>query len=136
MTQKNDEKIIGLKNKIQAQREKLKDARMRVYPVTNCLLVLDKITYNLHVDSSEMLLIKLNMIKMSADNLGINGKGIMISGYSIFEWMNDIMNFLEVSRNKQEKKRLDELEKQLNELLSDDKKTELEIDKIASMIGG
>ena len=72
MTQKNDERIMELKKTIENKRNELVSKPARFNPVTNCLLVLDKVTYNLHVDSNEMLLIKLNSIALSAKDLGIS----------------------------------------------------------------
>ena len=53
MAQKNDERIMQLKQQIEAKRKELANRSDRFTPVTNCLLVIDKITYNLHVESSE-----------------------------------------------------------------------------------
>ena len=106
----------------------------RFNPVTNCLLVLDKVTYNLHIDSNEMLLIKLNSIALSAKDLGISTATLEISGSSLDDWIVDVKAYLKVKSYKSEKKKLDMLEKQLTALLSDDKQTELQIDSLAAML--
>lgn len=135
MAQKNDDRIMQLKQQIENKRKELENQPNRFIPCTNCLLTLDKVTYNLHVDSSEMLLIKLNMIAMSAKDLGFNADDMIISGYRLVEWMDDINNNLKVHKYKEEKKKLNNLEKQLTALLSDDKQTELEIDRLAALLG-
>ena len=72
---------------------------------------------------------------MSAKDLGYDITELEISGYSLDKWLDDIRSFLEVKAYREEKRKLDKLEQQLTALLSDDKKTELEIDSIAAMLG-
>lgn len=135
MAQKNDERIMQLKKQIEAKRKELANQSDRFTPITNCLLVIDKVTYNLHVESSELLLIKVNMMAMSAKDLGLDISKVIISGYSLADWIDDIKNYLKVQSYKDEKRKLEKLEKQLDALLSDDKRTELEIDSIAALLG-
>ena len=135
MAQKNDDRIMQLKKQISVKREELAKRTSRFVPITNCLLVLDKITYNLHVESSEMLLIKLNMISMSAKDLEIDTDNLMISGYSLNDWITDVKSNLEVQKYKKEKNDLNALEKKLDALLSEDKQTELKIDELAALLG-
>ena len=135
MAQKNDDRIMQLKKQISVKREELAKRTSRFVPITNCLLVLDKITYNLHVESSEMLLIKLNMISMSAKDLEIDIDNLMISGYSLNDWIADVKSNLEVQKYKKEKNDLNALEKKLDALLSEDKQTELKIDELAALLG-
>lgn len=135
MAQKNDDRIMQLKEQIEKKREKLATSNTsRFVPITNCLLVIDKTTYNLHVDSSELLLIKLNSMRLSAKDLGIDTSKLMISGYSLDNWITDVKNNLSIQNYKAEKKKLDSLEKQLTALLSDDKQTELQIDQLAALL--
>ena len=128
----NDEKIMKLKERIEEKRRGLKTKSMVFRPATNCMLVLDKISYNLHVETSPLLLIKLNSLRMSAKDLGMDTAELSICGFSLDEWISDVESWLEVERNKNEKKKLDSLEKQLTALLSDDKQTELQIDSLAA----
>lgn len=134
MAQKNDERIMQLKETIAKKREELAKKPTQFNPTTNCLLVLDKITYNLHVEDNTMLLLRLNLLVMSAKDLGINTSDIVISGYSLNDWMKDIKANIEVQNYKKKKNELDKLEKELTKLLSDDKQTELRIDEIAALI--
>lgn len=134
MAQKNDDRIMQLKEQIEKKREELAASNTsRFIPITNCLLVIDKTTYNLHVDSSELLLIKLNSMRLSAKDLGIDTSKLMISGYSLDNWITDVKNNLSIQNYRTEKKKLDSLEKQLTALLSDDKQTELQIDQLAAL---
>ena len=134
MAQKNDERIMQLKSKIEKKRIELDKHRSRFNPITNCLLTLDKVTYNLNVESSELFLIKLNMMAMSAKDLNIDTSKLIISGYSLDDWIEDVKANLEVQKHKKEKKDLDKLEKEPTSLLSDDKQTELEIDRLAAFL--
>lgn len=131
---RNDDRIMELKSKIEKKREELDKHRSRFNPITNCILILDKVTYNLHVDSSELLLIKLNMMAMSARDLNIDTSKIIISGYSLDNWIEDVKANLEAQEYKKEKKNLSFLEKELTSLLSNDKQVELEIDRLASLL--
>lgn len=135
MTQKNDDRIMQLKEQIEKKRKELAESNTsRFVPITNCLLVIDKTTYNLHVDSSELLLIKLNSMRLSANDLGIDTSKIIISGYSLDDWISDVKNNLSIQNYRAEKRKLDSLEKQLTALLSDDKQTELQIDQLAALL--
>lgn len=134
MTRKNDERIMELKSQIEKKRNELSKQLKRFIPITNCLLVLDKVTYNLHVDSSELLLIRLNSMRLSAKDLDIDTSKIMISGYSLDDWIMDVKNNLESKTYKKKKKDLDDLEKELTALLSDDKQTELKIDSLEALL--
>ena len=134
MAQKNDERIMQLKKTIEEKRQELVSKPTRFNPITNCLLVFDQVTYNLHIDSSEMLLIKLNALLISAKDLEIDTSTLMISGSSLDDWIADAKANLEVQRYKAEKKKLDMLEKQLTALLSDDKQTELQIDSLEELL--
>lgn len=73
-------------------------------------------------------------MKMSAMDLGIDTNTLVISGSRLNDWVTDVKNNLEFKKYKEEKKKLNILEKQLTDLLSSDKQTELKIDEIEKMI--
>lgn len=132
---KNDDRIIELKKKIEAKKNALAEQRFRFVPETNCVLELDGLTYNLNVcteDTLTLLMIKLNTYVMSAKDLDIPSP--IISGYEIDLWISDIKHKLAANANKQEETNLKKMEAKLDKLLSEDKKTELEIDEIASLL--
>ena len=113
----------------------LAEKKVRFSPETNCILDLDGNKYNLNVcgdDVLTMLMVKLNMYVMSANDLDIPVPEI--SGYSVELWISDIKNKLVVSGLKREENALKQMESNLDKLLSDDKKTELEIDEIAALL--
>lgn len=136
MNTNNDNRIIELKKQIETKRKQLSEKTNRFSPETNCILEFKGTTYNLNACSAEMLtllLVELNMYIMSAADLGVTLP--VLSGYPIEMWMTDIKNKISVLSVKQEESNLKKMEVKLDKLLSDDKKTELELDEIASLLG-
>lgn len=134
-TEKNDAKILELKGQIKEKKNELSTKKTKFSPETNCVLTFNQQTYNLNVLTSEELLnlmISLNVLVLSARDLNV----IMpkLGGYFISEWITDIKNKLEVIQYKTEEDKLRKLEIQLDKLLSDDKRTELEIEEIMKNI--
>lgn len=80
------------------------------------------------------MLTYLNMWVISAENICVDPVNIMFSGFSVLDWMADLRSKREVVVYQEESKKLDALNKQLEKLLSDDKKTELELDSIAALL--
>lgn len=132
---KNDDRILELKKQIEDKRKVISEKKIRFVPETNCVLNMDGMTINLNVCSDDalmLLLIRLNSYFMSAIDLGMSD--FEISGYSVTAWIKDIKSKLEVSSLKKEEADLKKMESKLDKLLSDDKKTELEIDEIANLL--
>lgn len=133
MEAKNDERVLQLKGIIEKKRSELKGAK-RFEPVTNCVLDLEGQKYNLNVlqlHDLQLLLVRLNMYLMSAKDLGIS---LEISGYNIAEWIADIKCKIEIFEYKRKEAELKTLETKLDKMLSDEKKTELELDEIAALL--
>lgn len=131
---KNDDRILELKEKIEEKKQELSGKNTKFVPVTNCIIELDGMTNNLHTCDSDklaLLLVKLNLYKKEAENLDID---FVISGYSIDDWITDIKNKFDIIKTKAEIYNLKTMESKLDELLSEDKKTELEIDDIAALL--
>jgi hypothetical protein len=131
---KNDDRVLQLKKIIDEKKENLKSCKKTFLPITNCILDLDGQKYNLNVlqfDELQLLLVKLNIYLTSAVNLNIS---LMISGYSINDWIEDINNKLDVLEFRRKENELKVLENKLNKMLSDEKKTELELDEIAALL--
>lgn len=130
---KNDERVLQLKKIIDEKKLELKSAK-RFVPLTNCVLNLEGLSYNLNVlqlDDLKLLLVKLNMYLMSGNDLDI---GVNISGYSVAEWMSDVKYKIEILEHKKKESELKVLEAKLDKMLSDEKKTELELDEIATLL--
>lgn len=131
---KNDERVLQLKKIIDEKKSELKAVK-RFTPLTNCVLNLENRNYNLNVlqlDDLKLLLVKLNMYLMSAKDLNVE---LNISGYSIEDWMTDVKFKMEIFEHKKKECELKVLEAKLDKMLSDEKKTELELDEIAALLG-
>ena len=134
MAVKNDERIMALKSQIESRRKELNGKSTTFVPTTNCLLELDGVKYNLHVNSTVLLLVKLNSLRLSAVDLDIPIDDVVISGYPLNYWIEDVRNNLSVQCYKSKKQNLDKLEKELTALLSDDKQIELKIDELEKLL--
>ena len=131
---KNDERILKLKKEIEKKKEEIEKKDVRFIPKTNCILTLDGDTYNLHVcpvEKLKFLWVKLNMYFMSAKDLSLD---FSVSGFPVSDWINDIKNRLSILEVKSEKENLRKMEEQLDKLLSSDKRTELELDRIEGLL--
>jgi len=131
----NDDKIMLLKSQIADKKKGLK-TKKKFSPLTNCNIELDGIRYNIHVSQKELLthlLVKLNSYLLSAVDLGLDEE-YFISGYVIDQWITDIKLKLDILKYEEEDRKLKVLESKLHNLLSLDKKVELEIGEIESMI--
>lgn len=132
---KNDEKIMILKKQIEEKKEKLKKAE-KFSPITNCSLEVDGVRHNINVLQKEQivtLLVKLNTYAMSAKDLGILSD-YNISGFNVEDWLTDLKAKLDNLSRKEEEMKLKAMEGKLHQLLSNDKKVELEIEEIESLL--
>ena len=135
MSNINDIKIMELKEQIIEKRNKL-NAIKKFSPITNCSIELDKERYNIQVLTREqliLLLVKLNSYFHSAKSLELLDDYI-ISGYKAEEWIVDMKARLDIISHKEEEKKLKEMEIKLDRMLSNEKKTELELSDIAEML--
>jgi hypothetical protein len=132
----NDQRILQLKEQIEKKKEQLGKST-RFTPLTNCSLELEGERYNINVLSKKQLvslMIRLNMYKISASDLGIMMTDVEFSGYDVFDWIKDIKAKIEILSRKDEERNLKAMEDKLVKLLSDGKKVELELDEIASLL--
>lgn len=132
---KNDDRILELKKQIEIKKQDLSERKAKFTPETNCVLEIDGNKYNLNVMSAAdltLLIIKLNMFIMSADSLKLPHP--IISGYTTALWISDIRNKLDALNTKKEELELKQMEAKLDKMLSEDKKTELELNEIAAML--
>lgn len=126
---------MELKKQIEIKAQNLKEKKIRFIPETNCILDLDGAKYNLNVlDANSLLtlMLKVNLYNLSADSLKVSHP--VISGYPTDLWVNDIKNKISTLELKKEESELKLMEAKLDKLLSEDKKTELEIDDIAALL--
>ncbi len=128
---KNDDKILDLKAQIEKKKREIGIVR-NFNPSTNCILNIDNVNYNIHTFSKSQIihmLVKLNSMMMSAKDLGLEDQ-LEFNGYNISLWIEDLMKLLNITNIRQEQVKLMQMEKRLTEMLSDNKKIELELDEI------
>jgi len=132
-TETNDLKIMELKKQIEEKKVKLGKSQ-KFNPITNCSIEVDGIRVNIQVLTKEQLttlLIKLNSYAISAKDLEID---YAVSGYLVLDWITDIKSKLDFVSRKEEENKLKVMESKLHQLLSNEKKVELEIDEIMKFL--
>lgn len=135
MENNNDQKILELKKQIEVKKKQINKSK-KFAPVTNCSIELDGIRHNIQVLTKEQvisLMVKLNSYAMSADDLGLL-HNYNISGFNVMEWIDDLKSKLDFMSRKEEEQKLKTMESKLDKLLSNDKKVELEISEIESLL--
>lgn len=135
MAKKNDDIILKLKKDIEEKKKLIKSAE-RFTPVTNCSLQLDGERFNLNVLSKDDIIpvmVKLNAYAKSAEELGVT-EHLKYSGFKVADWITDLKARWNIVNRTLEEARLKALETKLHNLLSTDKKVELEIADIAASI--
>ena len=138
MSTKNDEMILQLKKKVEEQKAELAKLPRTLQSETSTVFRTDAENLNLRVMSVEqlkLLKVKLHAYAMSAIDLEIGIDEVVISGFSIDKWMHDIDMQVSVLTRVEKEKKLKETEAALNRMLSDDKRTELELQELAKMLG-
>ncbi|AIG26138.1 hypothetical protein BRLA_c018160 [Brevibacillus laterosporus LMG 15441] len=70
-------------------------------------------------------MVKLNAYTISAKELGLLNDYI-ISGFNVMDWIKDLKSKLDIVRRKEEEHKLKVMETKLHQLLSNEKKVELE----------
>lgn len=135
---KNDDRILTLKKQIEDKKKEL-GKQPRFSPVTTCMFTYNGNRVNIHtlttVNDINAMLVYFNIYAMSAENLGIDLEDVRFDGFSVSDWMEDLHAKKAVIEYTAKKSQLGAMEKKLDKLLSDDKKTELEIDAIAGLLG-
>lgn len=136
MSEKNDAQIEIVRKQIAEQRTALGSPK-KFTPLTHCSLELDGKIYNLHVlagNDLEQLAIRVQAYENAA--LALELGETVYSGYTLQEWLTDICAKLLMLSYKAKKAKLDALENKLTGLLSDDRKTAMEIENITKLLGG
>ena len=132
---KKDDRILELKKQVENKKKEIAKKNVKFVPETNLVIEINGIKTNINVLNEkdlESLLVILNMYHMSAVDLEM--KDFEISGYKVDQWMNDVKAKINMKTLKNEEAELKRLEEKLDKLLSEDKKTELELDSIAALL--
>lgn len=135
MNNNNDKKILELKTQIKEKKNKIGKSQ-KFTPITNCSIEIDGVRYNIQVLTKEQiisLMVKLNAYTISAKELELLSD-YNISGYNVSDWINDLKSKLDFLNRREEEQKLKSMESKLDLLLSNDKKVELEIGEIESML--
>lgn len=133
---KNDERVLEYKKEIADLEEKLENEakKLKFTPVTNCSIRIGGTGYNLNVlNKNELtgLLVTINMYRLSEIDLGVK---MELCGYSTDQWIQDIKSKLSVLEVKDKQEMLKKKKKELDKLLSEEKRTELELDSIGDFL--
>ena len=136
MVNKNDNRILELKKKIEQERATLKESNSRFQPITSCILEFAGQKYNLNAMSANDLLLLLSLLsvieqantKIAKEMQFI--KPATVNGYLLAEWIIDIRKKLDQVLYREKKAKLDKLEKQLTDLLTGETQTKLKVDNL------
>lgn len=131
----NDATILKLKEQIESKK-KLISGATRFSPITNCMLTFNGERHNLNVldkDAILLLIAQLNSLHKSLFEV-LPEETLMISSFTVIDWITDLKNKYTILNRRHEEDRLKRLETKLHNLLSTDKKVELEINDLMNEI--
>ena len=138
MSTKNDEMILQLKKKVEEQKAELAKLPRTLQSETSTVFTPDidkKSIRVMSVEQLKLLKVQLRAYAMAAEDLDMEVEEVIVSGFTIDKWIHDIDGQISVLTRVEKEKKLKETENTLNRLLSDDKRTELELQKLAEMLG-
>lgn len=130
----NDQKILELKKKIEEER-KLLSGTEKFQPLTTCIIEQFGIKVNLRTLTDaelRLILVTINALLKSSVEMGM--QNVSISGFALEDWQNDVINMLKQREKVERKSIINRLEAKLQNMLSDEKKTELEIENIEKLL--
>ncbi|MGL5150022.1 MAG: hypothetical protein ACRC7N_05520 [Clostridium sp.] len=134
MSSVNDNKILKLKEEIKKKKEEISKTKTLKY-VTNGVITLDGEVYNLNVKPTNDLLLLLSKLAAYKNSVIEFDLGeLIIGGYTISEWIEDIVARIKFNKVKEEETKLKSMEQLLDRRLSEEKKIEIELDEIANML--
>lgn len=136
--QKNDELVLQLQEKLAVKEKELKESSFRFSPKTNCRLVIFDIGYNLNVLQKPKLIELLSYLNSQKEGLKSFDpmllKNFKIEGFHVDEWIEDIVSRIQILEQKDKESEYKKVKAKLDNLLSNEKKTELELNVIADML--
>lgn len=129
-TEENDNRILKLKEILNKKKELVKEKPTSSFK-TNCMFTMFGTTYNLHTMNSFELNMMLSWLK------SINNPEMVIeNNYKIKDYLTDIVDKLVLIDYNNTICEIKKLESKLDSLISQEKKTSLEIDKLEELIKG
>lgn len=141
---KNDAKIKDLLTKVENQREALGE-KPRVAWRTNCLFELGGKKHNLNAINNFTILVEalaqmknyFQSMQDAALSINLSLKEIPpieFAGYPIEDWEEDFKMRVKLIKWQEKKKQLEATEKKLRELVSEEAKTEMELQDIEKLL--
>ena len=130
----NDKKILQLKEEIKKKKALIKKTKFD--PITNCNLKFQETSFNLHVITEETvlyLIASLNALKRGLEDL-IPEEDLKLSGYSIQDWLTDLLSKYQSLKITNEVKKLASLENKLQSLLTNETQINLELKDIENTL--
>lgn len=131
--QDNDKKIKVLKEQILEQINNIKPIPKDF--TTNLILTFKDVTHNLNVLSElslKELLINLHLYQSAINELEMTG--FRLSGYNVEDWMADIQKLLKIKEQNAKLTQLRSTLDKLEDLMSNEAKTEEFLDAVQSML--
>lgn len=138
----NDERILKLLEQIKLKEEKIEKYK-KFEPKTNCMLILDKETLNINtLDKYSLKLLACKIASLHNGESYLFQSGLFdletelttINGFELKVWLIDISNKLKSIEIKEEKLKLNQMKSKLENMVSDDKKVEMELDLFENML--
>lgn len=138
---KNDDKIKQLLNKVDVEKKKL-GPKIKVSYNTNCIFKYDDRRYfnlntvtdtNVLVEALAFLLEKEAMYKEAAKRLDVDFNNLEWLGFSLNYWEEDFKLRAKVIKYNEQLDKLGKMQKQLNQLVSEEARTEMALEEIEKM---
>ncbi len=129
----NDEIIIQLKSQIY-EKKKILGNKPIFSPKTKCIFIFNNISYNINVlkqSELELLHVQLFNLNKMSELLNYN---LQIDNCLVIDLIDDVVSKLSVIKYNNNVKQLEQLESKLTNLMSEGKKTELELDLIKDLL--
>ncbi|QEG04295.1 hypothetical protein [Bacillus phage BC-T25] len=144
MTKKNDARILELKKLIEEKREKLGDpgdfsSVTKFAPETNCMFIWNNEKKNIRVlreDELPLFISLFHSLIVSAEAQDLPLASVKMNGNPVQGLLKDCKTRYTMLIKSEELRDLQRAEHKLNQLLSEDKKTELELDDLEGLLKG
>lgn len=137
MAQKTDQKVLALKEAVQAKKQELAGKPQRFIPRTTAIFEDNGRKVNIHSLSREEMVWYACDFKAridAAEHLGFPAVELTLKGFPLTEWLDDVVQRIRVLDAKTGMAELTEMEEKLNALLSREAVVELEVDALSSLI--
>ena len=132
----NDQRVLKLQSQIKTKKTEFRKAQ-KFQPVTNCSINFEGERYNINtldLSGCNLLLVRLNCYQISEKDLKLSDP-VLMSGYTLSEWITDLKSKSAHLGRKKEETKLKVMESKLKQLLSEDTRTELELEDIEKELG-